>query len=272
MIYFGAKGRLIGVRCPAVQRVDDSERYQFTTTLEGKRKAQVLPGEDRRVWDLGLGNVTTPDQAAVLRDLASGAWGYGPFVFVPAEGPNTNMLSPGVASCDPVAGLSPVNEPGGPMLTDDGWAPRSIARVDPPGYVHFGGDGITGASPVLPKQTVTASAYVEGEGAATQVAWWDAEGRYLSADTSSVRAPAGLAVVRSWVTATAPAGAVFASVRAFNAVRAARPALSWSDRLLPFVDGRLAQKVVVDQVSSDLVYTLPGRTYQNLSFTVTEVG
>src|SRR5690625_2549534 len=99
MIYFGAKGRRIGVRCPSVQRVDDGERYQFTTTLEGKRKAQVLPGADRRIWDLGLGNVTTPEQVGVLRDIASGAWGYGPFVFVPAEGPDTNMLAPGVASC-----------------------------------------------------------------------------------------------------------------------------------------------------------------------------
>ena len=272
MIYFGAKGRLIGVKCPSVQRDTDGERYQFTTTLEGKRKAQVLPGDHRRVWDLGLGNVTTPDQFAVLRDIARGAWGRGPFVFVPADAPNTNMLAPGVASCDPAAGLSPVNEPAGPMLTPDGWAPRSLARVDPPGYVHFGGDGITGASPVLPKQTVTASAYVEGEGAAAQVAWWDAEGRYLSATTSSVTAPAGLAVVRSHVTATAPVGAVWASVRAVNAVRGTRPALSWTDQLVPFADGRLAQKVVVDQVSSDLVHTLPGRTYQSLSFTVTEVG
>lgn len=271
MIYFVAKGRLIGVACPSVQRVTTDERYRFVTTLEGKHKAQVVPGH-RRVWDLTLPRTSTPDQVAVLLELASGAWGFGPFGFVPAEGPNTNMLSPGVAACDPVAGLSPVNEPGGPMLTDDGWVPRSLARVDPPGYVHFGGDGITGASPVLPKQTVTASAYVEGEGAAAQVAWWDAEGRFLSADTSAVRAPAGLSVVRSHVTATAPVGAVWASVRAVNAVRGTRPALSWTDQLVPFADGRLAQKVVMDQVSSDLVYTLPGRTYQNLSFTVTEVG
>jgi hypothetical protein len=271
MIYFGAKGRLIGVRCPSAQRVADDDRYQFSTTLEGKRKAQVVPGDDRRVWDLTLGNTTTPDQVSVLRDIARGAWGYGPFSFVPAEGPDTNMLSPGVASCDPVAGLSPVNEPGGPMLTSDGWAARSLARVDPPGYVHFGSEGITGASPVRPGQTVTASAYVEGDGAAAQVAWWDAEGAFISSGTSSVTAP-GLSVVRSHVTATAPAGAVWASVRAVNAVRATRPALSWGDRLLPFADGRLAQKVVVDQVSSDLVHTLPGRTYQNLTFTVTEVG
>lgn len=272
MIYFGAKGRLIGVKCPAVQRDTDDERYRFEVTLEGKRKAQFIPGDDRRIWDLTLGNVTTPDQVAVLRDIARGAWGFGPFVFVPAGGPNTNMLTPGVAACDPAAGLSPVNEPGGPMLTPDGLVARSLARVDPPGYIHFGGEGIAAMSPVRLGQVVTASAYVEGEGAAAQVAWWDAEGRYLSADTSAVRAPAGLSVVRSHVTATAPVGAVWASVRAFNAVRGTRPALSWGDRLMPFADGRLAQKVVVDQVSSDLVRTVPGRTYQNLSFTVTEVG
>lgn len=271
MIYFGAKGRLIGVMCPSVQRVDDGDRYQFTTTLEGKRKAQVLPGAHRRVWDLGLGNVTTPDQVAVLQDIARGAWGDGPFVFVPADAPNTNMLPPGVSSCDPNAGLSPVNVVDGPLLTPDGWAPRSLSPVSPPGYVHFGSERIAGATPVLPGQAVTASAYVEGAGAYARVLWRDADFNYLSNVSSTVRAGRG-EVIRSHVTATAPPGAVWASVQALNAVRAARPSLTWGDRLLPFSDGRLARNVVVDQVSSDLVHTLPGRTYQNLSFTVTEVG
>lgn len=271
MIYFGAKGRLIGVKCPSAQRVDDGERYQFTTTLEGKRKAQVLPGAHRRIWDLGLGNVTTPDQVAVLRDLASGAWGHGPFVFVPAEGPDTNMLAPGVAACDPVAGLNPENEPDGPLLTEDGWAARSLSAIDPPGTIYFGGTGPSASAPVIPGQPVTASAYIYGAGGIVNIAWLDATGQYLSQVNSSVAA-AGHEAVRSYVTAVPPAGAAWATVRARNAIRATMPALTWGDQLLPFADGRLAQKVVVDQVSSDLVYTLPGRTYQNLSFTVTEVG
>lgn len=272
MIYFGINGRLIGVKCPSVQRTVDGERYQFTTTLEGKRKAQVVPGARRRVWDLGLGDVTTPKQVAVLRGIASGAWGDGPFWFVPADGPDTNLLEPGVASCDPAAGMSPNNAPGGPMRTPEGgWLARSLVNLTPPGHIHFGGSG-GGLTPApVAGTSVTASVFVEGSGAGVQVAFWDADGSFHSAVNSNVRASAGV-TIRSHVSAAVPPGAVWVSVRAVNAARAAGPALTWGDRLLAFADGRGASKVVVDQVSSGLVYTQPGRTYQNVSFTVTEVG
>lgn len=273
MMYFGINGRLIGVKCPSVQRVDDGERYQFTTTLEGRRKAQVVPGARRRVWDLTLGDVTTPEQVSVLRGIASGAWGDGPFWFIPAEAPDTNLLEPGVASCDPAAGLASTNAPGGPMRTpDDGWLARSLVRSDAPaGLIHFGGSpgGLTPAP--KPGTAVTGAAFVEGVGASAQVAFWDAAGTFLSGVESFVRGTSGRAV-RSYVTTTVPSGAVWVSVRAVDASRAAGPSLSWTDKIVEFSDGRGAAQVVVDQVSSGLVYTQPGRTYQNLSFTVTEVG
>lgn len=271
MIYFGINGRLIPVKCPSVQRVDDGERYQFAMTLEGKRKAQVVPGARRRVWDLVLGDVTTPEQVSALRGIASGAWGDGPFWFIPAEAPNTNMLEPGVASCDPAAGLASTNAPGGPLRVEGRWFGRSLQNDSAPGHIHFGGSG-GGLSPAPEAGSpVTASVFVEGAGAGAQVAFWDAAGDFHSAVSSSGTASAGQPV-RSYVTTSVPSGAVWVSVRAVNAVRAAGPCLSWSDKLLPFSDGRGASKVVVDQVSSDLVYTQPGRTYQNVSFTVTEVG
>lgn len=271
MIYFGINGRLIGVKCPSVQRVDDGERYQFAMTLEGKRKAQVAPGSRRRVWDLALGDVTTPAQVSVLRGIASGAWGNGPFWFVPAEGPDTNVLEPGTASCDPAV-LPSTNENGGPLRTADRWFGRSVARADTTaGLLHFGGDGLSGTVPVPESGPVTAAAYVLGDGAAVDVLWRDGAGDVVSTSRSVVTA-SGSEVVRSWLTVTPPVGAVWASVRAADAVRGAGPSLTWGNRLLPFSDGRGASKVVVDQVSSGLVYTQPGRTYQNLSFTVTEVG
>lgn len=273
MIYFGIHGRLVGVKCPSVQRVVDGERYQFVTTLEGKRKAEVVPGARRRVWDLALGDVTTPEQVSVLRGIASGAWGDGPFWFVPADGPDTNLLEPGVASCDPAAGLASTNAPGGPMRTPDGgWLARSLVRSDAPtGLIHFGGSG-GGLTPAPQAGTsVTGSAFVEGAGASAQVAFWDATGTFISGVESFVRGTSGRAV-RSHVTTQVPSGAVWVSVRAVNAARAAGPTLTWGDRVLPFSDGRGASKVVVGQVSSGLVYTQPGRTYQNVSFTVTEVG
>lgn len=272
MIYFGINGRLIGVKCPSEQLVDDGERYQFTMTLEGKRKVQVVPGARHRVWDLRLGDATTPEQVSVLRGIASGAWGDGPFWFIPAEAPDTNVLEPGVASCDPAAGLSSVNTSGGPMRTPDGgWLERSLVRSDAPaGLIHFGGS--TGLTPSPePGSWVTASAFVEGAGAGAQVVFWDAAGQFFSAANAAVTAAYGQAV-RSHVTTTVPSGAAWVSVRAVDASRAAGPTLTWSDRLLPFSDGRGASKAVVDQVSSGLVYTQPGRTYQNMSFTVTEVG
>lgn len=267
MIHLGSPGRMVGLKCPTVQRDSSDEGYRFVTTLEGRRKAQVVPGQ-RRVWDLSTGSVTTPAQVAVLKEFASGAWGPGPFWFVPEAAAQVNLLAP-----DDVARPIPTgnSEPGGPMrLTDGSWAAQSRASIRG-GTIFWRNQGIPSDPPVIPGVPVTASAYVEGTGAYVMLQWFDDNANYVGElASSSVTSAVG---VRLSVTATPPPGATYVRLSARNALRAARPAVTWTDRVMEWGEGQGCPKAVISQTSNNLVRAIPGMpVLSELSFTVTEVG
>lgn len=270
-VYLGQLGRMVELKCPAQQQVTPAERYSFRPTLEGRTKAQVKP-VGRRVWGLSTSEATTPAEAGALADFANGAWGRGPFVFVSADAPVTNLLTPEQASCDPAVlnGSAPTNSVAGPMLTPDGWAGRSFMNSTPAQLLWFG----TGHTPVLPGQSVTASAYLLGAGAAVRLYFYDAAGATINSHTSTVTATAGT-VVRSHVTRTAPANAVSCRVLAVNATQGARPAITWTASLFEWADGQGCTKAVIHGLSRNLVMAsreASGGRYSNLSYTITEVG
>lgn len=266
LIYLGTLGRMIGIKCPASQNVEHEERYTFQTTLEGRRKAQVRP-RGPRTWSLQTSDATTPEQAATLMQFAQGAWGPGPFVFVSAEAPYTNLLDPAASTCDPKvvvmgSGSSLVGSP--PMLTSAGWFPRSIMK-DTVNGARFG-DPV----PVLPGVPVSGSAEVLGDGGSVRLQFLDAAGALISAHDSL---PASNMVERRFLTVMPPSGA--ASVQLWVTgpiVQAAAPTVTWTDSPRPWSDGQGCLKAVVHGASRSLVLTGPDRTYSNLSFTVTEVG
>lgn len=130
MIYLGSLGRMIGIKCPASQQLEAEDLYSFELTLEGKRTAQVKPRAPR-TWNLQTSDATKPADVATLMQFVQGGWGPGPFVFVAADAPFTNLLSPAAASCDPVAGLGSATTLDGPLLTGDGWAGRSLSVPNP---------------------------------------------------------------------------------------------------------------------------------------------
>lgn len=265
-MYLGTLGRLIEIKCPTRLQSSRSGGFAFSTTLEGKVKAQALPG-GRRVWDVELGQLTTPDDLQILDQFASGIWGPGPFVFVAADAPVTNMLTPGAASCDPVAGMRSTDRPDGPLLTPDGWAARSIRSTDTSQVLWFGEQ----YTPVFEGQPVTASAYVLGDNARVRIYWYDASGSQLSTSTSSVAATAS-EVVRSHVTAVPPEGAVSCRVRGVSTVQGAWPAITWTDQLMPRSSGHGCLRAVVHSVTKDVVRATEAQQFYSAGFTVTEVG
>lgn len=264
-VYLGALGRMVELYTTPSATVVAEERYSFTTTLEGRRKAQVRP-VGRRTWTWSAGFADASEQGAVM-SFANGEWGNGPFVFVPADAPLTNLLSPEQASCDP----SEINTSGvtaaGPLLTADGWAGRSYFNPSPAVNLAFGG----GQSPVLPGRPLTASAYLVGAGSKVGVSFWDSAGLFISSSLSTASGVAG-AVTRLWATATPPANAVGARVFATNASQGARPALTWTDKLVSWADGQGCTKAVVHAASRALEHSGHNGTFSNISFTVTEVG
>lgn len=266
-VYLGQLGRMIELWSVPSSDVSVEEQYSFHTTLEGVRRAQRRP-LGRREWSINA-DYSTPHDSGVLADFASGAWGNGPWRFVPADAPNSNMLTPEAASCSPAGGMGAADSPDGPMNTPDGWAPRSILSSNPSVGMSFGNEYV----PVLGDGPVTVSAYLLGADAAVRVFWYDAAGVSTGTHTSTVRATAGT-VVRSWITATPPPGSASLRVRASNASRGCRPAVTVGDVLHPWADGRGCLKAVVVDAgrSATLAGSGFGRQSENVSYTVTEVG
>lgn len=268
MIYLGALGRLVPIRCASSQQVGHGDRYSTLETLEGRVKAQVRPVR-RREWSVGFGDLTTPQDATKLLEFQQGAWGPGPFSFVSTEAPITNMCTPGQSISDPTSGTETGwgARFGGPMFTVDGLIPQSIVNPDPAYLIYMGVNFI----PVIPGQSITAAVYVLGVHASCRIYFFDANGgqlNYVESDAVGV-ADRG---VRASLTTVVPEGAASVRIYARRAVQAARPSLTWTDELVPWSFGRGCENAVLREVSESLVYVKSDKTYESMAFTVTEVG
>lgn len=273
MIYLGTLGRMVGLKCPSSQQVQAEDRISFGSTLGGRRVGQIAPGNPKRAWQNQLSDASTPGQVGAVMSFINGEWGNGPFVYVSADAPGSNLLTPAAASCDPkefIPTSGAVVTSVGPMLTPDGWAGRSFAKNTVNG-IFLGLDMV----PLIPGQAVTVSAYVRGTGGAVRLFWYDAAGAQISFVTSTVTAGAS-DVVRSFITATPPSNAVsFRPAVNSQVTQVTRPAATWSDGLLGWGAGQGCTKAVPHGASSDLIMASRdprGGRYSNLGFTVTEVG
>lgn len=267
-------GRLVELPYVESLSVAPEGQYSVDTTAEGRVRAQVRPALGRRVWTLSVKHYRPHEQASLMA-FVNGEWGPGPFVFIPTDAPVTNMLSPGAASCDPaevILGTGAILTGTPPMKLPDGsWAGRSYAK-NTVNSVFFGGP-----VPVLPGVKVTASAFVTGAGGAVRIYWYGPGGTtdQLGSVESNIKSTT-TTTVRSYVTATPPAGAVSCRVATnFTATQACRPAATWTDTLFTPSDGQGCSKAVLTEVSRDVVKALnnprTGR-WSDLSFTVQEVG
>lgn len=265
MIYLGTLGRMIGIKCPASQNVSTEDRYSFQRTLEGRVKAQSKP-IGRRTWSLKTSDATTPQEHSLLSQFANGAWGPGPFVFVPADAAHTNLLMPAVSTCDPKENYEATVRPAGPMVTPDGIAPRSYLGTDS-GVMIFGRD----RNPIIQGVPVTGSAYVLGDKARVRLNWYRADGSLLSQTDSTMSSTLGI-VQRLHVTAVPPVGAAGVIVSVVGGLQACMPAMTWGDKLMPWSDGQGCVRSVVSAFSRSQVLAVPGHTFSNVSFTISEVG
>lgn len=269
-IYLGQLGRMVEIKCPASQQVSDGDGTTFNTTLGGRRIAQRPPAPERRTWAAQLSEASTPAQVGTIAAFVNGEWGNGPFVFVSADAPVTNLLTPAAASCAPdeFVGTSITPTEAGPMLTPDGWAGRSFSKATTNG-IFLGKD----IYPSLPGVPVTVSAYVKGAGGAVRLVWYNIAGAPVGSVASTVAATSG--IVRSHATGLPPADAVGFRIAVNNAtVQACRAAATWTKTLFDWSGGQGCLSAVVHGSSSDLTLAANtrGAQFAGFSFTVTEVG
>lgn len=264
-VYLGSLGRMIPIYSTPSAHLETEERYTFTRTLEGRRKAQPKP-IGRRTWGLNA-QFADPAEHSLLSQFANGAWGAGPFVFVSAEAPHTNLLSPNWSLCDPsIPSASSVTGAGSVEVEPGLVMPRSYFNSDS-AYVVLVPDKV----PVLAGVAVTGSGYVLGSGMRVQLRFRDIHGALIQS-YSSTASVGSTEWQRLNITQVPPSNAAYAEIVFNGAGRSTGPVVTWTDKVQPWSAGNGCYEAVVDSVSSDLVLAVPGATYSSASFTVSEVG
>lgn len=264
MEYLGSLGRLVGFRCASSERVGAEPRYSVATTVEGRRFAQAT-ATAARTWDVTWGARQNPELAK-LSAFTSGAWGAGPWHWVPVQAQQGNLLTPREAGLLDF-GSSGSLSAAGPILDADGeWAARSVSVSFGSGWVPV----VVGV-PVIPGRAVTFSADVQGtSGDALALSFMDASGSAIQAGYGGA---VGGGMARTSVTETAPPGAVSVRVGVRPGVtRLARPQVTWTAGPVPYSAGHGCRAAVVDGFSEDLIVANRFGTYSQASFTVMEVG
>lgn len=265
MEYLGELGRLIPLRCASAESEGSGPRYSMRTTAEGRRRAQIIPASPR-AWDVRWG-AATPGEVTALSDFLAGAWGVGPWHWVPIQAHQGNLLTPAEAAC---MTPGPYLAAGGPVVGADGvMTGSSYLTVDVPIWAPVAVD-----IPVLEGRAITFSADVLGDGnIAPQlvVAFYNAAGVQVSVSYQAGNTASGMQRVSQ--TRTPGAGAVSARVGVrSNVIQVARPQVTWTDSPVPFEAGHGCRAAVVDGVSQDLLSATPFGTFSAVGFTVMEVG
>lgn len=240
----------------------------FVTTLEGKVKAKVAR-YGRRAWSLGSEGAA-PEEVGLLMAYTLGEFGLGPFSWVSPLAASTNALAPEVSLCGPAAAVDAgVTVGGAVQLPGGAWAGRSLVNSAPATTMRFGPDEV----PTVPGQSVTGSAWLVASGARLRLVWLNASGAFLSEVLS---APVvGSTAQRAVVTGVAPAGAALVRLAATGAVAGARPAISWTDGVVPWGIGDGCSRVIVEAVDRTVrraSLRVSGPRYSGVSFTIREVG
>ena len=260
----GQRGRLLEIPFTATENVSRNDRYVEEITVEGRRRVQARPATPRS-WDVSV-PLGGSNDLAVLSEFFVGGWGNGPWVWIPVAAQVGNLLTPTEAALVEYRTVGGYLSDGGPMLLSDGtWAGRSVNVDLDSGWIGVNGRDI----PVIPGKPVTWAADLEGDSPQLHLQFFNDAGGNLGIHTSS---GSGSGPVRRSVTATAPPGAVYASVgiRA-GTTRVARPQVTWTPRRVPWSAGHGCAAAVIEGLTEELLTVDHVGPQSSASFTVLEV-
>lgn len=267
--YLGIYGLLQKIPITPKLSLGNTTRHTFTTTLEGRQKAQVSRFT-RRKWS-GTAESITAEQLSILSEWFTGAYSNGPLVLFTPDSMYTNMLSPEEANSDIdniAYGL--VSRSGRWDLGGGIIASNSYTSITP-GY----SPNLTYRSvPVIPGQTYTVSGWLQGENSQLRMFYYSQEGTTISSpivgNRGNLESP-----TRCSATITPPDNAVRMAIGSIRATKVARPALTLGNTLRPWSIGKGCYKCVLNEFD----YTLDtlGESYcgeptYTATYTITEIG
>jgi len=266
------------VELRSLRRLRESpiDQSTFTHGLSGRRRARVAPSVSRS-WSCEVA-MADPAGLATLEEFYWAHRGEPLWLVTEAARVQNVLPPPGVEHDRAREVLVPKGwktgnaetflAAAGPVATVDGVAAASV-------LVTGGGQARLPIVPVLPGVPFTISAYVN-PGGTLGVAWMQ-DGVTQSVSASS--APAGAlvdgALQRAFLTLTPAPGQTAVQLRGNAGVTTiARPQLTWTPGVVPYVPGRGAEKVIFGPLNQD-VQALAVNGARNLSsftYTIQEVG
>lgn len=264
--YLGHAGRLIPFECETSGSIDFAPRYATANTIEGKRRAQIIP-EAPRTWG-GTWEATDQTQLAKLHAFMLGAWGPGPWHWVPQQAHTQNILTPKEAMLVGLTVMPSGLSIGGPVMNSEGeWEARSlVVAITSTAAVYIRN------VPVVAGTTITYSADIQRRTGipGLTVGFWDEQG-------TSVGALAGYGdgineMQRVSVTGQVPEGAVTMGlgVRA-EVAYLVRPQVTWTSAPVKFSPGYGCRSAIVDEMSEELLLQTCGNSFTKTGFTIMEV-
>lgn len=262
MEYIGELGRLIGLRCASTERVEAAPRYVTESTVEGRRRVQVVPVSPRS-WDVQW-DLAYPEEVATVAGFAEGAWGNGPWHWVPIQAQHGNLLTPREAALIGYVSFSYVAD-GGPVRDATGaWSPRSLVVGETGGW-----PALFQGLPVVPGMPFTWAMDVAGTSPRVQVDFLDVEGERVALESA---AGSGTSMQRVALSTTVPAGAASVNVGVSGSVdRATRPQATWTSGPVAYSSGHGCRAAIITNPAEDVLLSTRDRTFTQYGFTVMEV-
>lgn len=239
--YIGTAAHPVALEWVDTIRVSAEGRYSIQSA-PARTWAFVTTGgraSPPRSWDVTL----RADNATManLEGLAAGAFGNGPFLWLPESAYVTNALTPRQAAVMDAPGA------GAGVSAVEGWAPRSVLG---------GASTILAAGvPVLPGEPVTVSVDASGPTILRPI-FRNAAGVQVSAPTASA---SGTGMQRiHFTTGGAPSTARTVDVVAEGFTAVTRPQVTWLRRPTPWAPGAGSAAAVIARVDTTPLY-LEGR-------------
>lgn len=265
MEYLGDLGRLVPLRCASTESIGSEPRYVVRSTVEGARRAQIVPGMPR-TWSVDW-DLAHPGEGAALQGFTAGAWGPGPWHWVSVQAQHENLLTPREAMLLDYE-TSGYLALGGSVHVHGIRSPLSLlhnrASYFTPVFRNI---------PVLPGRALTWAAEINSSGGVAPRLYLrllDANGATISNHygTGAVSS----AVQRVSVTVTPPSNAV--SIIAgldYTTTRMIRPQVTWTDGPVEYGPGHGCRSAIIDAPSSSVLLSTRELSYSNHGFTVMEV-
>lgn len=272
--YLGPVGMMTRLKCASQLTVDDEDPVRYRVSAGRRRYAQVMaPGRTLRVWGVSWFQGTTTEMVSIVDQLSRGLV-PGPYVYYSEQAAASNILTPQESAVPPgYAGQMR----GGSVVVSDPSTPRWDGRVL--GTVTQTATGIVpvgGRVPVPDVTPLTASAYLTAQaGVRPQLVVRQYDPQGVLVREHRAQGAVNAALERVHLTITTDPRTVTVQLATVGALRTAAPAVSLTDRLVPWTRGQGCRAVMVSRPAEDVWRAVqhtgePRRS--GFDFTITEVG